>query len=308
MPKKFPSKVDKLYAENIKQQFNQVAQNQKMRQAQHLGVLNSFLQNAAVPNSPEVQIASQFMSGFLLQLNRHQEQRDRVADLERDVIASRLKQESGIKLGFREKLRLRKNEKKLAGMNAQRRQADQELSNYYAHAKLMSNQWLPFDPRHQYLEGIKSVFEDAMVTPGEEMLKDSDNHILDAAEAIGYQLEYTKDETRDMGKEIAELETDNESVNEQQEAGGMEDVIDAMEGAPVKAPEQNPNMAFSDMTGRPVNSFPPPDKKTVNLGLKSPTAQVANQPKSAAPAQPQNQKVGSKGFTDLMTTQDPKTR
>lgn len=302
MPKKFPSKVDKLYAENIKQQFNEVAQNQKMREAQHLGILNSFLQNAAVPNTPEVQIASEFMSGFMLQLNRHQEQRDRVADLERDVIASRLKKESGIKLGFREKLRLRKNEKKLAEMNAQKQQADQELSNYYAYAKQMSNQWTIFDPRHQYLEGIKAVFEEAMVTPGEEMLKDSDNHILNAAEAIGYQLEYTKDEVKDMGKDIEELENGDEAISEQQAAGGMEDVIDAMDGAPVKAPEQNPNMAFSDMTGRPVTSFPPPDKKQVDLGLKSPTAQAPNQPKSAAPAQPQNQKAGSKAFTDLTAT------
>ncbi len=306
MPKKFPSKVDKLYAENIRQQFNEVAQKQKVREAQNLGTLNSFLQNSAVPNTPEVQIASEFMSGFMLQLNRHQEQRDRVTELERDVIASRLKKESGIKLGFRESLRLRKNEKKLARLNAQKQQADQELSNYYAYAKQMSTQWLPFDPRHRYLEGMKAVFEDAMVTPGQEMLKDADNHILDAAEAIGYSLEYTKDETKDMGSNIEELETGDESVSEQQAEGGVEDVIDAIDGNPVQAPEQNPNMAFSDMSGRRVNSFPPPDKKPVNLGLKSPTAQVGNQPQSASPAQQQNQKVGSKGFTDLMATQKPK--
>ncbi len=307
MPKKFPSKVDKLYSENVKQKFDQVTQNQKNKQIAAMGMLNTFLSNFYPPNSPESHMMGDFVTGFTDTVLRHQDQKDKVTSLERDIIASRLKEECGVKLGFREKFRLYRNEKKLAKLMPQMQRANNDLTSYYAYAQQMSQNWLPIDPRHQYLEGVKAVFEDAPVTPGVEMLDEAKEHMADATEAIGYELQYTKEETKDFADNIEELESAEELENQGFE--GVEDTVDALEGDPVAVPKENPNLSFSDLSGiKQVDSFPPPAKKPVDLGIKSPTAQVGNQGREASPAHQQQQqhKVGSKGFTDLTATTNTK--
>ncbi len=266
MPKKLSRKINKLFHASIQRRFDAEAQKQRDETTQGLDHLNrTFVQQCNLYTNGNPIIFNQAIAvcdGFQDQLTQLQQCKDRVAALEREVIASRLKLDSGMKLGFWERRRFEKNEKKLEASEWVLQNAKDAIDAHYAFQTRAHDTWSIDDPRHWYGHQIKALIENAKMTPAEAMQEKREEHLREAGWEIGHDLDaYCSGSAPEHVEEFKRETTDS-----------LEDVHEA----------------FESSHAEPEASRPEPVRQQVELGIRSATLQAAQQAESA-PAQAQAQ-------------------